>query len=211
MAEEIKRYVPREERANVLTHFLGGVVFLVAGIPLWREFSDRAWSLRVGVAIYFLTILGMFFASASYHFAESERVRLFLRKIDHAAIYFLIAGTYTPIFLGPLKTPYGLTLLTALWVLVAAGTAMKFTLPQKYHKIDLILYVLMGWCALLDVVPVFRAFPPRGVALLFAGGIVYTAGIALYVRRAPFAHAWWHAAVFFGVLLHFLAILSLAQ
>ena len=210
MGEEIKRYAPREERANILTHFVGGLLFLFGIIPLVRGFSGAALSLRIGVAVYFATLLGMFFASSSYHAAASDRMRCFLRKIDHSAIYFLIAGTYTPIFLGPLKNTYGLTLLTALWVLAIAGTAMKFALPQKYHKLDLVLYVLMGWCALLDIVPMLRAFPAHGIALLFAGGIVYTAGIALYIRRVPFAHAWWHLVVFAGVLLHFLAILSLA-
>lgn len=208
--QELKTYTAAEERVNIWTHLIGGLLFLPSVIPLRILFAADPLRVKIGVFVYYLTILGSFFSSANYHAAKAEKTRIFSRKIDHCAIYYLIAGTYTPILLvDPLYGKFSAGLLAALWGLAAAGTVMKFTLSQKFHKIDLILYVLMGWCALLYIVPICRAFPRLAVILLFAGGIAYTGGIALYVKRVPFAHGWWHVATFSGVLLHYLSILAL--
>ncbi len=210
VSQELKSYTPKEERANVLTHLIGGLLFCFSIIPLWVLFAGDPLRVRIGVVVYFLTILGSFFASAAYHATQDETRRIFQRKIDHCAIYYLIAGTYTPILLvDPIYGKFSIGLLAALWILSLIGTGMKFTLSQRFHKIDLVLYVLMGWCALLYIVPICRAFPLDAILLLFAGGVAYTGGIALYVKRVPFAHAWWHVATFTGVLCHYLAILAL--
>ena len=209
MGKEIKGYSPAEERANVLTHLAGGALFLFGIVPLWKLYAGDDLALRIGVVVYYLTILAMFGSSVSYHCAKQQEHRIFLRKCDHAAIYFLIAGTYTPIFLGPLKSGFGIFLLSLLWTLACCGTLVKFFVSQRYHWIDVLLYIIMGWCALIVFKPLCRNFPADGLAFLIGGGVVYTAGVSLYAWKAPFAHTWWHVVVFAGALLHYLAILSL--
>ncbi len=205
------RYSLGEEIAHSVTHGVG-IVLSIAGLAVLVAFAavkGDAWHI-VGCAVFGTTLVLAYTASTVYHaipgtFARAKRV---LRVLDHATIFLLIAGTYTPFCLVNLRGPWGWTLLGVVWGLAVLGIVFKATLIGRWDVLSVIAYVAMGWLVLIAARPLGRSVAPGGIVLLVAGGLAYTAGVAFYAaKRLPYHHAVWHAFVLAGSALHFFTVL----
>ena len=188
-----------EEIANSLTHGVG----LVAA-------SQRGDRLHVvGACVFGATLVLCYLASTLYHAVPVPRVKRALQVLDHAAIFLFIAGTYTPFALGPLRGPVGWTLLAAGWLIALGGVGLKLVVGCGHPRLSNGLYLGLGWIAVLAVRPLVASIGVAGFAWLAAGGLAYTAGVAVYVRdcRWRYGHALWHLFVAAGSVCHFLAVL----
>jgi hemolysin III len=158
--------------------------------------------------IYGMAMVACFGASTAYHAGVNPRVKEVLRRVDHAAIYLLIAGTYTPFALLTLPTMWGGLLLTVVWALALLGIIEKFAWGSEANWPSVMLYTLMGWLALFFMGPLIDNLATEGVGLLVAGGAAYTGGIAFFMcTRLPFHHLYWHISVMVGAACHFGAVL----
>jgi hemolysin III len=201
---------PGEELANTLTHGLG-LVLSVAGLAtLVTAASGRgdAWSITA-TAIFGTTLVLLYTASTLYHSFRDERWKRLLRKFDHAAIFLLIAGTYTPFLLVNLRGPWGWSLFGVIWGLAVAGVAVKFWFTGRFRILSTLLYLGMGWLVVIALRPMLQAVTPAGLWLLLAGGLAYTVGTVFYAwKRLPYHHAIWHLFVLGGSGCHYFAVYS---
>ncbi len=201
-------YSPAEECANAWTHGLG-LVLSVAALVLLVVFASLhgdAWHVTTS-AIFGTALVGLYCSSTLYHSVRREALKLRLRKIDHAAIFVLIAGTYTPFLLVNLRGPWGWSLFGVIWTLAAAGIVMKTRFTGRFPVVSTLIYVVMGWLIIIAAVPMLRTIPRGGLWLLLSGGLCYTGGTAFYLwRRLPFHHAVWHLFVLAGSICHFFAV-----
>ncbi len=201
-------YPPREELANRLTHGLGATLS-VAGLVLMVFYSSRQgdpWRIT-STAIFGTALVLLYTSSTLYHSFRSERVRQRLQKFDHAAIFLLIAGTYTPFLLVTLRGPWGWSLFGVVWGLAIAGVALKFWFAGRFRLVSTLIYIVMGWLVLVAIKPLRVALPAGGLRLLVAGGICYTGGAIFYLwKRLPYHHAVWHLFVLGGSACHWTAV-----
>ena len=201
-------YTPREELANRLTHGLGAA-FSVAGLVLLVVYSAHygdAWHV-VSTAIFGATLVLLYTSSTLYHSFRSERLKVRLQKFDHAAIFLLIAGSYTPFLIVTLRGPWGWSLFGVVWGLALIGVVLKFWFAGRFNLVSTIIYVGLGWIVLIALKPLMAALPSAGLLLLFAGGICYTGGAAFYLwERLPYHHAIWHLWVLGGSVCHWAAV-----
>lgn len=198
------------EKLNSLTH-LAGLALSVAGLSILVTLAvaqGNPWKL-VGFAIFGSSLVLLYGSSTIYHSVRSPRAKAILRKLDHNAIYILIAGTYTPIALVTLRGPWGWTLFGLSWGLALFGIAQELTLGRRTRRLSMILYVLMGWLVLIAIKPLFAAMPMAGIAWLALGGVVYSLGIYFYLNdaRVKHYHGIWHLFVLGGSFCHFMCIL----
>lgn len=197
------------ERFNGFTHLSGALLAIAGAVALIVIGSLEAdpWKI-VSFSIYGATLVFLYLSSTLYH-STRGRAKLVLRKIDHAAIYLLIAGTYTPFTLVTLNGPWGWSLFGVVWGLAALGIVQEIWFARGARVLSLVIYLLMGWVALVAVAPLIRALGWPGFAWLAAGGAVYTAGIAFYVydERVRHFHGIWHLFVLAGSALHYVAVL----
>ena len=197
------------ERFNAYTHLVGALLALAGAVVLivLGAMKQDAWKI-VSFAIYGASLVTLYSASTLYH-STRGRLKAFFRKLDHTAIYLLIAGSYTPFTLVTLRGPWGWWLFGVIWVLALLGILQEFWLGKRTRVLSLIIYVLMGWIALVAVMPLVDTLSLAGFAWLAAGGLAYTAGIVFYVYDERFTH-WhgiWHLFVVAGSALHYIAIL----
>jgi hemolysin III len=199
-----------EEIANSVTHGLGLAASLLA-FPFLVAAAARRWGTPgvVGAAVFAAALVALYLISTLYHAVPPSRAKQVLQKLDHTAIYLLIAGSYTPFTLGVLRGPWGWTLLSLVWAIAGTGIALEFALGRKVHRLAVGLYVAMGWLVVVAAKPLIAAVPWPGLAWLAAGGLFYTGGIAFYAaKRVRYAHAVWHLFVLAGSVCHFVAILG---
>jgi hemolysin III len=205
----LSAYRSREELANGVTHGVGGVL-AVAGLTVLVTLAalrGTAWHV-VGCSIFGATLVLLYVVSTLYHSVPAPRAKALLRALDHSAIFLLIAGTYTPFALVNLRGPWGWSLLGLVWGLAVLGIVLRVTMGRRSEKAAVGLYIAMGWCAVVAVKPLLAAVAPGGLALILAGGLAYTGGVAFYAwRRLPYHHAIWHLFVLAGSTLHYFAIL----
>lgn len=198
-----------EEIANWVTHGIG-FVLSIAAFALLVVFSTQhgdVWHM-VSFTVYGVTLIALYAASTIYHMLESVERKSFFKRVDHAAIYLLIAGTYTPFLLTQLRGPLGWTLFAVIWALCGSGAIFQLR-PGRVHKLTSTLaYVFAGWLVLVAIKPLVAAVPRDGIWLLVAGGVFYTSGIVFYMwHRLRYHHAIWHTFVLGGSICHFLAVL----
>ena len=202
-------YSPREELANGLTHG-AGLLLAIAGLGVLLAYAARhgdAWHI-VGCAVFGAALIACYTTSTLYHSVRSERLRPLLRTLDHAAIFLLIAGTYTPFTLVNLRGPWGWSLFGVVWGLALLGIALRLLLNGRLHGLVVALYLAMGWVVVVAVQPMLERVAPGGLALLAGGGLAYTGGVVFYKwKRLPYNHAIWHLFVLLGSALHFFAVL----
>ena len=201
----------REELANVLTHGVGMVAALVAAAALivFASIRGDVWEI-VGVSTFATTLVALYTASTLYHAARDPVVKARLKVLDHAAIYLLIAGTYTPFMIGELRGGWGWSLFGVIWGLAVVGIALKLIFIGRFRLLSTAVYVAMGWLVLVAVVPLVRALDPVTLAWMVAGGIAYTAGTPFYHnRRIRYAHAIWHVFVIAGSACHAVAVATI--
>lgn len=200
-----------EEIANAISH---GIGFLgaVASLPILVSVASRHGSAVniVAATVFSVTMILLYLASALYHAVpEGSSAKSFLNRLDHAAIYLFIAGSYTPFALGVLNGRWGWTLFGAVWAMAAAGVALKLLNWLKHPLWSTGLYVAMGWFALLAAGPLLEAMSTSGLMWLVGGGVAYTAGaiVFLFDSKARYLHFVWHLFVLGGTTCHFFAAL----
>ena len=206
---ESPRQSRREEVANSLTHGLG-LLLASAGLAVLVVTSSRSGAARtvVGCVVFGAALVALYATSTLYHAVSHPRAKDALRALDHSAIFLLIAGTYTPFTLVSLRGPWGWSIFAVVWGLAVGGIALRLVLRRRPTALFVSLYLAMGWCAVVAVRPLVAAVPPGGIALLVAGGLAYSGGVAFYLwRRLPYHHAVWHAFVLAGSAFHYAAVL----
>ncbi|MEN3109861.1 hemolysin III family protein [Uliginosibacterium paludis] len=199
-----------EEIANWTSHSIG-LAAAIAAFPVLVVATVRHGSTLniVAASVYASTMVLMFAASMIYHMLTPGRAKEILRKIDHAAIYLLIAGTYTPFTFSVLAGPWGWSLFGVIWGLAALGLFLKFSNRLQREWLSSALYLLMGWLVVVAAVPLFRNLSLTGSVWLIAGGLAYTGGIVFYLldSRLRYGHFIWHLFVLAGAACHFFAVL----
>ncbi len=199
-----------EEIANSVTHGVGLLASLAALPLIILAAAGRRdpWQL-VGGAVFGITLVLLYLASTLYHALPVCRAKRVLRLLDHAAIYLLIAGTYTPFTLGVLRGRWGWALLGTIWALALLGIAAKCMVGFRFPRLSTMLYLAMGWLIVIALHPLVSRISPGGLALLAAGGLCYTGGVVFYATdgRLRYGHALWHLCVIAGSVCHFLAVL----
>ena len=201
-----------EEIANSITHGVGLLASIVAfPLLLVRAHASSDPSAVAGAIIFGTTLILLYATSTVYHALPISKGKQFFRVLDHSAIYLLIAGTYTPFALGPLRGPWGWSLLVVIWVLALIGIASKITVGFRLPHLSTALYLIMGWLIVVAIKPLVEAIPRAGLLWLAAGGIAYTGGVVFYaMKRVRYAHMIWHLCVAVGSVCHFIAVLRYA-
>ena len=212
-AARMEKLPIREEIANSISHGLGLVLAIVA-VPILVLAAVRGGSVHfiVGVSVFGGTMILLYLASTLYHSITHEVTKNLCRVFDHTAIFLLIAGTYTPFSLGVLRGPWGWSLLAVIWTLAIVGITLKIRKRTRHSRITIVLYVIMGWLAIVAVKPMVMLIPVPGILLIFAGGIAYTGGLAFFAtERIRYNHFIWHLFVIAGTTCHFFAVLWYAS
>ncbi len=200
-------YSKGEEIANTITHGIGALLS-VAALPILAVLSSdtgNAWTI-VSLCVFGSTLILLYTMSTLYHILHPGRAKAFFKLMDHASIYLLIAGSYTPILLSLMRTPLGWSLFGVIWGLALAGVSFKVFYVGRFKKISTLIYLAMGWIIILAVKPFVQAAPPVTVEFIVAGGLLYTLGTPFYIWKAmPYNHAVWHLFVVGGSVCHFFA------
>jgi hemolysin III len=200
----------RQERFNAGTHLLGALLALLGTAALLRSAVRAGDGWRIAsFAVYGASLVAQYVTSFLYHAAEGA-AKARLRHLDHCAIYLLIAGTYSPFTLVSLRGHWGWPLFAAIWALAILGLTQETWRIGKARFWSLAIYLLMGWLAILALVPLLAALTYRGFAWLVAGGLCYTAGVYFYVaskKGLRYGHGIWHVFVLAGSACHYLAVL----
>lgn len=198
----------RGERLNSITHLLGAV-FALTGLVLLAvraAFTGDPWKI-VSAAIYGGTLVALYSVSALYHGLKGRAKSIF-QKLDHTAIYLLIAGTYTPFTLVTLRGAWGWSLFGAVWGLAAAGILQDLLLKRRRNILSVVLYLVMGWLIVLAARPITLALSGEGMRWLVTGGLFYTIGVVFYAldKKSSYSHGIWHLFVMAGSASHYIAI-----
>lgn len=201
-------YSRGEEIANWITHGVG-LAASIGGLTLLIVFSSmrgNAWHV-VSFTVFGLALLILYTVSTIYHASRSPRTKSVFRRLDHAAIFLLIAGTYTPFLLTNLRGPWGWTLFGVIWGLCGAGAVFQLFFGGRYRLVSTLAYLFVGWLILVALGPLVANVPNGGVWLLVAGGLCYTIGVMFYLwKQLRYHHAVWHTFVLGGSTCHFLAV-----
>jgi hemolysin III len=199
-------YTRREDQADGAIHLIG-MLFAVIG-SAWLLWHIAGAPAALSVTVYCIGLVAMIFASALYNLVpETARPKQILRRIDHAAIFIMIAATYTPFAAMRLAAPWGAIILTAIWVCASVGITVKVLFPRRFEMLSLALYLGMGWMVIGVLKPLSASVAALDFWLLIGGGLVYSAGVAFYVtERIPFHKAIWHAFVLVAAAMHFTAV-----
>ena len=206
----IKTYPPLEEKINIWSHVTGLVLSVVGMVALLikagQADNPTQWA---AVLIFGLSMICLYAASSLYHSATEPRIRIRRRVYDHASIYVLIAGTYTPLALIALEPAVGKPLFFIAWAVALTGIILKLFFTGRFDKLSTLMYVAMGWMVLFVLQDFIDALSPEGLFWLAAGGVSYTVGAVAYsIKRIPFHHAIFHLFVVLGSLCHFICIYS---
>ncbi|MDA0329645.1 MAG: hemolysin III family protein [Gemmatimonadetes bacterium] len=200
---------PREELANSLSHGVGlaGAIaatpILIVGAVARGGAADI-----VGSSVFGFTMIVMYFASTWYHATLPGTRKDRLRRFDHAAIYLLIAGSYTPFTLGVLGGAWGWTLFGVVWGAAAIGVGVKTLSGVSHPRVSTAMYLIMGWSILIAIRPLTSNMPPEGLRWLVAGGLCYSGGVVFFALRGlPYNHLVWHLFVLAGSTCHFFGVL----
>lgn len=201
------KQTPLQERLNAITHAIGAI-FGVLGLTslIIFETNKTNWSL-FSVIVYGMSIIVLFTASTLYHSVKDEAKKHYFRIVDHISIYFLIAGTYTPVLLITLHESMGWTLFFVVWGIAAFGVILKLFFTGRFELFSTLLYLVMGWLIVFDFTNLSKLMDSTGVLLMFFGGLAYTVGIIFYViKKIPYNHVIWHLFVLAGATFHFFMI-----
>ncbi len=202
-------YTKAEEVAHTVTHGFG-MLLSIAALTILVSFSTLngdSWHI-VSSSIYGASLILLYGASSLYHGIPHLATKALLQRFDHAAIYVLIAGTYTPFLLVSLRGSWGWSLFGIIWSLALIGAVFEFLNWKPFQKLSLALYLGMGWIIIIAIEPMFEHVDLNGLALLLLGGLFYSFGVIFYVwEKLPFNHAIWHMFVLAGSAAHFFSIL----
>ncbi|MFS4469418.1 PAQR family membrane homeostasis protein TrhA [Maribacter sp. 2210JD10-5] len=205
-------YSRKEEFWNASSHLLGAFFAFFGLFILLNENTNKTEFAKVSILIYSITLISMLLVSGLYHSVKNERLKRKLRVLDHINIYFLIAGTYTPVSLITLLRGSGWTIFYTVWIIALLGTLFKIFNTGRFEFVSLLLYVVMGWLIVIDFDNLTDYVTSSGLKLLFSGGLFYTLGIIFYAwERVPFNHFIWHLFVLGGAICHWFLIYSIVS
>lgn len=199
----------REVLADWIVHAVGLVGGLVGGIGLFVMAAGSPASQIVPVGVYVAGLLAMLTCSALYHVLHRHPRRDWLRRLDHAAIFVMIAGTYTPIAMLTLDRPWNLAVTAAVWTVAAVGVVLKLVRPHAIERISVALYLLQGWIGLVVLHKLWAAVPASVLLMILLGGLVYSGGVIFHLSVRRYNRALWHGSVLVGATFHYIAIASL--
>ena len=198
------------ERFNSISHVVGAALAAIGGVILVvaAARTGDAWKI-VSCSVYAAMLLTLYLPSSLYHSVRASRAKTVLQRLDHCAIYLLIAGTYTPFMLVTLRGPWGWSLFGVVWGLAVIGIAQEYLYARGARILSLVIYVLMGWLIVIGIKPLLAALEWNGFLWLAAGGLCYTGGIGFYAtdHKLRHGHGIWHLFVLAGSSCHFVAIL----
>ena len=204
---DVTGYSPREEWANRLSHGLGLLLGGLGLVLLLHKGWDQGPRVLLSYSVYGASLVLLYLASTLYHSVSSVAARRWSKLFDHCAIYLLIAGTYTPFLLVVLDTPLAQGLMVVIWGLALAGVVFKLIFINRFKKVSLFTYLMLGWLSLVVIYQLYLHLDGTGLLLLGLGGLIYSLGVIFYVaKRIPYNHAIWHLFVLGGSLCHFMAI-----
>ena len=202
-------YTFGEEIFNSVSHGVGALLSaaaLVLLIIFALVYSD-GYGLA-GAIVYGVSLIVLYTMSMVYHIVQNERGKKILRIFDHCSIFLLIAGTYTPYLLGPLRGKIGWTVFGIIWGVTVIGIILNAISLERFKVLSLVCYVLMGWGIILSIKPLAQNVEPAGIILLVAGGLIYTIGVVFYVlKKYRYMHSVWHLFVLAGSICHYFSIL----
>jgi hemolysin III len=202
-------YTLRERIADGCIHVIGvtaSLVGLTALLVIGVKSETTLWG--VALLIYGLALVSMFSCSAGYHLIVRPRLKEVFRRLDHAAIFLMIAGTYTPFVLIKMNDTWGLTLLAVVWAIAVMGVAIKLFVPRFLEGLTVALYLIQGWAVLAAWHPLVTSVPGRALTLLMLGGVLYTIGVVFHLwERLPYQNAIWHGFVLSAASCHFAAVI----
>jgi len=209
----IPYYTPGENIANSILHGIGTLSAIVGLVLLNLKTRGlfggqwRGWLDNTGVILFTATMIGMFLVSTLYHAIQHQKTKYVLRVLDHSMVYVFIAGTYTPFCLSALGGAWGWTLFGIEWALAALGIILYVLNWKALHRIEVAVYICMGWIILVGWVPLVRSLATPSLVLLFSGGILYSLGAIVYRKKhLTGTHAVWHAFVLAGAFCHYLSV-----
>ena len=199
---------PAEERANFVSHLVGAVAALGAGIPLIVFTAQRGDAFQiVGAVIFVFTLFLLLITSTVYHGVPVGKNKYRMEILDHSAIYLLIAGTYTPFTLVTLRGAWGWSLFGVVWGMALLGIVFKAYFTGKFKFLSTMMYVLMGWLIVIAAKPLAANMVGSGMLWLIIGGLFYTVGTFFYLnKKLPYSHSIWHLFVLGGAAAHFVAV-----
>lgn len=203
-----KVYPPFEEKLNVISHGLGLLlsVFALIFLVIRAAYYGNAWHI-VSFSIYGASMIMLYLASTLFHAAKNPVRRRRLNIFDHASIFILIAGTYTPYLLVTLNGSWGWSLFGVVWGIAIVGVILKIFYTGRFRLASTIIYLLMSWVIVIAIKPMINNLEPDGLWLLAIGGIFYSVGAALYmIQKIPYNHAIFHLFVLLGSASHFFSI-----
>jgi hemolysin III len=202
------QYTMRERVADGCIHVIGVTASLVAlTVLLIVGVETQATLWIVSLAIYGLALVAMFSCSAGYNLVVRPKLKEVMRRLDHAAIFLMIAGTYTPFILIKMNNAWGLSLLAVVWIMAAIGIAIKLFAPRFLEGLLTALYLVQGWAVIAAWEPLMSAMPGRVLTLLMVGGVLYTIGVVFHLwERLPYQNAIWHGFVLSAASCHYAAV-----
>lgn len=197
------------EVLNAVTHGIGTILSIVALIFLIMKGIRSGSTIHLAAyLIYGISMILLFLASTLYHSFSFTRFKRFFRYVDHASIYLLIAGTYTPFGLIALPGTLGNLLIGIVWTIAVVGVILKIFFVGKYNKLSTVLYLVMGWLAIFMIKPIYQFMGTNGLILLVLGGLMYSLGTIFYInKKFGFMHVIWHLFVLAGAACHYFAVL----
>ncbi len=208
MNEKVNNFSLSEEIWHAITHGLGLLLSIIALVVLVSFASVGGDTLHIIVAsIYGTSLLVMYGSSTFYHAVTHIKIKQLLQKFDHSAIYFLIAGTYTPVVLLSVGGFHGWSIFFFEWSIAFIGIYLKFRYPNRFETLSLVAYVVMGWTIVIVINTLKANIDPIGFWLIVAGGLSYTSGVIFYIKdHIDYYHAIWHIFVLVGSIFQFFAI-----
>jgi hemolysin III len=202
-----------EEIVNSITHGIGVLLSIAALVLLvvFAAIKGNAWHV-VSFTIFGSSLILLYLSSTLYHSFSKPKIKNLFARFDHAAIFFLIAGTYTPVLLSSLRGVAGWSMFGIIWGLAIAGAVIRSIYLTRFRKLMVAIYVLMGWMFVFAFRSIMHVIPSDSLVFLFIGGILYTVGVVFYVWRSlPYGHGIWHLFVLGGSIMHFFAVLNILE
>ena len=207
----VKRYTTGEEIVNSLTHGIGAALSIAgtAVLIVVAAIHSNAWGV-VGAAIFGASLVILYMMSTLYHSITIRKAKKFFRIMDHNTIFFLIAGTYTPITLVPLRGAMGWVLFGLVWGAAIVGIVLNSVNLEKFRKVSLVCYMIMGWVVLIAVKPMVDNVYSSSLWFILIGGLFYTAGTFFYIyKKKRYFHSVWHLFTLAGSIFHYFAIMMM--
>lgn len=202
-----------EEIFNSITHGIGTLLSIAALVILvvFAVGKGTVWHV-VSYSIYGGTMVLLYLSSTLYHSFTKEKVKNIFARLDHSAIFLLIAGTYTPYVLTVLRGPFGWTIFGIIWGIAIIGVVIRSIYLVRFKKFMVFLYLFMGWLFIIAIVPMINSLPTISVVFLFLGGILYSLGVIFYsLKKVKYAHGIWHLFVLAGSIMHFFSVLYILK